>query len=128
MTAEPNTQLANLVSMARRGLGISQADLGEAVGKSRHWVTQLEKGSWYRTGEPFTLESDGAIKLAGVLGLSVVDVLRAGRVPEIKWPDLSNYRSNDANVAVVDITKLTPAQQELVEGIVNEFIRHNHQE
>ncbi|GEM_PF-3394673 len=128
MTAEPNTQLANLVSMARRGLGLSQAEMAEAVGKSRHWVTQLEKGSWYRTGEPFTLEVDGALKLAAVLNLHPIDLLQAGRVPRIKWPDLSNYSSNDDRVRVVDITTLTPTQQELVEGIVNEYNRLNNTE
>lgn len=102
-------------------MGISQTDLAEAVGKSRHWVSQLERGAWYRDGNPFTLEPDMAVKLAGVLDIPVVDMLVAGRVPELKWPDLSNYSSIDDNVIVIDVTRLTEHQRDIIQGLINEF-------
>lgn len=120
-TSEPNMKLANLVRNARLDLDMKQEDLAAAVDKSRHWVAQLERGSWYRTGEPFTLDGDNALRLALALNLDPVEVLRAGQVEVSRWPDLSKIRSNSASVRSLDISSLTPEQQDLIERLVDEF-------
>lgn len=120
-TREPNMRLANLVRNARLDLDMKQEDLAAAVGKSRHWVAQIERGAWYRTGEPFTLDGDNALRLALSLNLDPVEVLRAGQVEVGRWPDLSKIRSNSASVKSIDISSLTPEQQDLIERLVDEL-------
>ena len=39
-----NLGLADIVRIARKNMGFNQADLGEAMGRDRTWVTQLERG------------------------------------------------------------------------------------
>ena len=113
--------LANLARNARLDLDMSQQDLATAMDKSRHWVAQLERGSWYRSGEAFTLDGDNALRLAMTLNLDPVEVLRAGQVEVNRWPDLSKIRSHSASVRTVDISSLTPQQQDLIERLVDEL-------
>ena len=118
---EPNMTLARLIRSARQDLGMKQTDLAVAADRSRHWVTQLEKGVWYKSGERFTLDGDNALRLALVLNLDPVKGLRAGEVPLERWPDLSKIRSHNASVRVVDISSLTVQQQNLIERLVDEL-------
>ena len=120
-TSEPNMTLANLVRNARLDLDMSQQDLAAAMDKSRHWVAQLERGAWYKDGSPFTLDGDNALRLAMTLNLDPVEVLRAGAVDVKRWPDLSKIRSSSASVRSLDISSLTPEQQDLIERLVDEF-------
>lgn len=120
-TSEPNMKLANLVRNARLDLDMKQEDLAAAVDKSRHWVAQIERGAWYRTGEPFTLDGDNALRLSMALNLDPVEVLRAGQVEVARWPDLSKLRSTSASVKSIDISSLTPEQQDLIERLVDEL-------
>ena len=109
-----------MVSNARRALNMTQEELGDAMGKTRHWVGQLERGHWYGK-DTFTVGADNALRLAMTLNLPPVEVLRAGGVPEEKWPDLSKVRSVGASVKFVDITTLSPHQQGIIESLVDEF-------
>ena len=120
-STDPNLLLANLIRTARLDLDMSQADLAVAMDRSRHWVAQLERGAWYKDGEPFTLDGDNALRLAMTLDLDPVEVLRAGRVDVSRWPNLSKIRSHSASVRVVDISSLTPQQQDIVERLVDEL-------
>ncbi len=117
---EPNLKLGNMVRKARLALGMTQQQLGAAMGKSRHWVGQLERGEWYERSV-FTLDGDTAVRLAVTLNLPPAEVLHAGRVPKDRWPDLSKIRSVNARVKFVDITTLTPHQQDIIESLVDEF-------
>lgn len=121
----PNKYLADLVRTNRAALGMTQADLGEAVGKSRQWVLQVEKGAWTNGGKRVTLSPDNAIKLGLALGKDIEDILLAGEVPAEEWPDLSHISSNQSNLRLVDITSLTERQQVLIESIVDELKREN---
>ncbi|WP_158268505.1 helix-turn-helix transcriptional regulator [Corynebacterium liangguodongii] len=123
----PNHQLANLVRDARKKLGMTQDQLASALGRSRIWVVRVEKGWRDDRAEPITLDGDIAIKLASVLGVDPLSVLRAGRVAPQEWPDLSNYRSMFDSVRVVDVTSLTLEQQDIIERAINEFKHLNHQ-
>lgn len=91
------------------------------MGKTRHWVIQVEKGIWNNGGRRVSLTPENAIKLALVLGREPEDFLIAGDVPPEKWPDLSHISSKTDSVRVVDITSLTPKQQALIESIVYEL-------
>ncbi len=44
MRVNSTSQLASLIRRHRRELGLTQMDLAERVGASRHWVMQLERG------------------------------------------------------------------------------------
>ena len=79
--------LAELVKAKRKELGLSQADLADAMNRSRHWVIQLEKGEWYGVDREFTLEAEYAVKLARILDVNPREVLTLGKVPKIEWPD-----------------------------------------
>lgn len=116
----PNMVLANLVRDARLGLDMTQEALAEAMGKSRHWVSQLERGEWYKGGT-FTLDGDNALKLAATLGADPLAMLRAGRVDIADWPKQSQMFSNSDSVRLVDIGSLTPTQQDLIERLVDEL-------
>lgn len=120
-TGQPNLQLANLVRNSRLDLDMSQQDLATAMDKSRHWIAQLERGSWYKDGKAFTLDGDSALRLAMTLNLDPVGVLRAGQVEVSRWPDLSKLRSEHTSVRTVDISSLTPQKQDLVERLVEEL-------
>lgn len=121
-----NLGLADIVRLARKRLELNQAELGEAMGRDRTWVTQLERGKRYN-GKPFTIEPHMVLKLAGVLQVDPVDLLVAAEIPEPQWPDLSQVRSNSANVRTVDITTLSPTQAKLIEQLVKELKRGNNQ-
>ncbi|QNE90296.1 helix-turn-helix transcriptional regulator [Corynebacterium incognita] len=121
--------LGELVLTNRKRLGLSQAELASQVGRTRHWVIQLEKGSWYE-GKEFKLDPDMAVKLAAILDVDPVEVLEAAKVPATEWPDLSHTRSNSAKVQTVDITALSPQQAKLIRTLVDELkagntIEHN---
>lgn len=113
-------ELAEIVRLARRRMGMNQADLAESLGRDRSWVVQLEKGRRYN-GNAFEIEPFMALKIAGVLNLDPVEVLVAGGIEKSQWPDLSHIRSNSANVRTVDITTLSNSQAKLVEQLVKEF-------
>lgn len=115
-----NLELAGMVSAARARLGMSQEELAEVMGKSRFWVIRLEQGR-QRSGVPFSLDVDLAMKLSAVLDLNPASVLRAGRVPESHWPNLSHIDSNDGSVKSLDVSSLTAQQRDMIERVVNEF-------
>ena len=118
---QPNMLLANMARNARLALDMSQEDVALAMDRSRHWVTQLERGTWYKNGETFTLYGDNALRLALTLDLDPVEVLRAGQVELERWPDLSKVRSNSDSVKSIDISSLSPQQQNIIERLVDEF-------
>lgn len=118
--------LSDLVRRARKNIDLTQSELGEAIGKSRWWIVQLEKGAWYVNGKGFALEPMMCLKLADVLGLDPVAVLSAADVPKNDWPDFSNMVAKSDSVRRIDITTLTPAQTRLVAGLVDEFKRGNN--
>lgn len=99
---------------------MTQSQLADEMGKSRHWVGQLERGHWYGK-DTFTVGADTALRLAMALNLPPAEVLRAGGVPEDNWPDLSQFRSVDVYTKHVDITPLTQHQQNIIESLVDEF-------
>lgn len=70
---------------------------------------------------PPPLDGDSALRLAMTLNLDPVGVLRAGQVEVSRWPDLSKLRSENTSVRTVDISSLTPQQQDLVERLVEEL-------
>lgn len=115
-----NHELAAMVSTARARLGMSQEELAEVMGKSRFWVIRLEQGR-QRSGVPFSLDANQAMKLSAVLDLNPATVLRAGRVPESRWPDLSHINSNDGSVKILDVSSLTAQQRDMIERVVNEL-------
>lgn len=116
------TKLGNLIRVARGELGMSQDELGAALGgKSRQWVAQLERGERYGTGSTFDVDAGLAVNLALVLQLDPVDVLRAARVPESQWPNLSNVSARGGKVRTIDITTLSTNQARLIEDLVDEF-------
>lgn len=121
-----NLGLADIVRIARKKQGFNQADLGEAVGRDRTWVTQLERGKRY-SGKPFTIEPHMVLKLAGVLQVDPVELLVAAEIPQSEWPDMSHISSNSANVRTIDITTLSPTQAKLVEQLVKELKNGNNQ-
>ena len=115
--------LAELVKAKRKELGLSQADLADAMNRSRHWVIQLEKGEWYGVDREFTLEAEYAVKLARILDVNPREVLTLGKVPKIEWPDLSYTLSNGDTIQAIDITDLTDEQAALIRQLVHELAR-----
>ena len=115
--------LAELVKAKRKELGLSQADLADAMNRSRHWVIQLEKGEWYGVDREFTLEAEYAVKLARVLDVNPREVLTLGKVPKIEWPDLSYTLSNGDTIQAIDITDLTDEQAALIRQLVHELAK-----
>lgn len=122
-------KLGDLIHAARKKLRMTQTDLADALGRSRQWIGQLERGQWYYSQETFTASPDELVKIAGILDISPVEVLIAAGVDKSKWPDLSHIRSKDVNVRTIDLTSLTTNQIRLVEDLVEEFRtgRHNDQ-
>ena len=123
---DANHELADMVHTARTGLGMSQEELAETMGKSRFWVMRMERGL-HRSGAPFDLDGDMALKLASVLNLNPVSTLRAGRVPASRWPNMSHIDSNDGSVKSLDVSSLTSEQRDMIERVVNELKRLNQQ-
>lgn len=120
-------QLGDMVRDMRTVRRMSQEELGEALGgKSRHWVVQLEKGVRYGTGTRFEVDGDMAVKIALVLGLDPVDVLKTAKIPENRWPDLSNIVSNGGNIRTIDVTTLTVNQADIIERLIAEFKAGKH--
>lgn len=115
--------LGELVRAERKKQGISQADLAKAMGRSRSWMIQLEKGEWYGEEREFTLEAEYAVKLARLLDISPRIVLKLGKVPQNQWPDLSYTLSNGDTIRTIDITDLTDEQATLVRQLVHELVR-----
>lgn len=123
----PNSDLANLVRVKRKALGMTQEQLAESMGKTRSWVIRVEKGIRPDRDTPIELDAANSLKLAAVLALDPVEVLKAGRVPRNQWPNLSNYRSSSDIVRVIDVTTLTSEQQDMIERVVDEFKHLNHE-
>ncbi|ALC06572.1 hypothetical protein CDES_10990 [Corynebacterium deserti GIMN1.010] len=65
----------------RRELNKTQADLAIAVGKSRWWVIQFEKGERYVSAKEFELEPLMRLKIADSLTLDPTTVLTAADIP-----------------------------------------------
>ena len=116
------TELGNLIRAARGELGMSQDELGAVMGgRSRQWVSQLERGERYGGGGAFEVSAGVAVQLALVLDLDPVDVLRAAGVPESQWPNLSNVSAKNGKVKTIDITTLSTNQARIIEDLVDEF-------
>lgn len=123
----PNTELARLVRDRRLELGITQEDLAKALGKSRYWVIQVEKGVWNNGGIRVSLPAQVAVDLAVELGLDKERVLLAAGVEFEKWPNLSHISSNGDKLKILNITSLTPRQQAIIESAVHEYKRLNQE-
>lgn len=116
-----NEHFTHLIRTQRRVQNMRQEDLGQAVGKSRHWVIRLESGD-----ERVVVTPDMAIKLALVLGLDPIEVLRAADIPQQEWPNYSYTGSNSANLNVVDLSELSGTQATLVRQLVDELKAGNN--
>jgi len=113
--------ISDLVRNRRRELDMNQADFAKAVGRTRFWVIDLERGEARRTGKPFEVEAMMCMRIADVLALDPVEVLTAARVPEDEWPNFSNIVAKSDFVMHIDITRLTSRQRDIVTGLVDEF-------
>ncbi|MEJ6549884.1 XRE family transcriptional regulator [Corynebacterium sp. USCH3] len=117
-------RVGKMVRDARADVGLSQAELLTAMGKGagyRMWIRELESGVRERTGEATVLTVEEYDKLAGLLNIDVVDLLRAAGVPKTEWTDLSNSSSNSASVVRIDATGLSDRQVRVVEELVREL-------
>jgi transcriptional regulator with XRE-family HTH domain len=68
--AQLRNQLGRTIAVHRRGRGLTQEQLAEAVGVSTEWVSQLERG----VGLP---SLDGLLRLAEALGTDAPAMLAA---------------------------------------------------
>lgn len=103
---------------------MSQTELLTAMGKGpgyRMWIRELESGVRERTGEATVLTPQEYSKLAGILDIDVVELLRIAGIPKTEWGDLSNTRSNSASVVRIDATGLSDRQVRVVEELVREL-------
>lgn len=117
-------RVGKMIRDARKDAGLSQTDVLTAMGKGsgyRMWIREVESGVRERTGAATILDIDEYSKLSGILGLDVVDVLRAAGVPKTEWTDLSNSSSNSASVVRIDATGLSDRQVRVVEELVREL-------
>lgn len=110
-----------MVRNARAELGMNQTELGELMGKSRHWVVQLERGASYDTDKEKRYHAETCIRLAAILNLDPIAVLHAAHVPSELWPDLSHMYSNSDIISTIDVTALTQNQQKLVRELIEEL-------
>lgn len=113
------TELATMIRAARKDLGLTQEAFGKQVNKSRQWVAQLEGANF--EGRPFAVTPDDLVKIALILRLSPVAVLKASGIHQAEWPDLSYMRSKDANIRAIDITTLNDDQAKIIEQLVETF-------
>lgn len=76
-------ELATLVELRRRDLGMTQAQLAHHAGVSRQWVNSLEAGE----GNPSLLN---LVALLAVLGLelNIVEATSPASAPSVPLPDL----------------------------------------
>lgn len=121
MSNSSQIELGNMVRNARVGLGINQTELGRLIGKSRHWVVQLERGLSYDTEKEKRYQPETCVRLAAVLNLDPVEVLHAARIPSTMWPDLSYMYSKSGIISTIDVTALTEIQQKLVRELIEEL-------
>ena len=121
MSNKNQQALANMVRNARAELGMNQTELGELMGKSRHWVVQLERGASYDTDKEKRYQAETCVRLAAILNLDPVSVLHAAHVPSDLWPDLSLMYSNSDIISTIDVTALTQTQQKLVRELIEEL-------
>ena len=118
-------EFGQVIRQARKAIGMTQADLGEAMDRTRYWVIQLEKGERYDGNDP-AIGPSAIVRLATVLNLDAQKLLAAAGVPPEKWPNLSYSRSNNGSVSTVDIDGLSESQATLVQQLVNEFKAGNY--
>ncbi|MGV0870070.1 helix-turn-helix domain-containing protein [Corynebacterium kalidii] len=117
-------RVGKMIRDARKDAGLSQADVLTAMGKApdyRMWIREVEGGVRERSGAATVLDVDEYDKLAGILGIDLVDVLRAAGIPKTEWGDLSNSSSNSASVVRIDATGLSDRQVRVVEELVREL-------
>ncbi|WP_222863827.1 helix-turn-helix domain-containing protein [Corynebacterium urealyticum] len=112
-----NVMAGRMVRAARESLGMSQTDLGAALGRTRQWVWRLETASDPKARWPVGLTP----LLAAVLQISPRDLLIAAGIPEENWPDLASVSSNGTNLVVIEATGLTERQINLLRSIAEEF-------
>ncbi|QQB07432.1 transcriptional regulator [Corynebacterium urealyticum] len=112
-----NAKAGRMVRAAREQLGMSQSELGAALGRTRQWVWRLETGNDPRARWPVGLTP----LLAAVLQISPRDLLIAAGVPEENWPNLASVSSNGTNLVVIEATGLTERQINLLRSIAEEF-------
>lgn len=112
-----NIKAGKMVREARERLGMSQTELGAALGRTRQWVWRLETASDPNARWPVSLTPH----LAAVLQINPRDLLTTAGVDQTDWPDLSNISSNGANLVVIEANGLTDQQIELLRSIAEEF-------
>lgn len=129
-TMTPTNDHAEKVAATIRGAravkGLTQEQFGKAIGRSRLWVTQLERARWYTSGEPFSVNPHELVRIATQLEIPAADLLVDAGIPKEDWPDLAHIRSKDDSVRTVDLTALSTRQINLIEALITELKIGNH--
>lgn len=116
--------VGEMIRVARKDLGMTQADLLTALGRSadnRNWVHELESGRRRRTGAPVALRPADYVAISAAVSLDPGEVLRAAGIPRHRWPKLSNMGSTGGSVQHIDASGLSDRQLRIVEELVREL-------
>lgn len=68
--------LGDIMKAYRAEHRLTQQELADRAGVSKGYISMLERGTDYRTGEPITPTIETVMKLAGAMQISASDLLR----------------------------------------------------